>query len=99
MFNPGLAIFAMCLASSSILSISSITNAMSGHEAIMTSMIPYLASFPLIVILFCISFSYFLGLTTPEVRRIYIFLLVAVAYLLSIVSLHLSTFIINLKYT
>ena len=97
----GLGVFAICLASTSILSITSITNAMSGHDAITKSMTPYFASFPFIVMLFCISFTFFIGQlsASPATRRIFIFLLVALAYLLSIITLHLSTFIINLKYT
>lgn len=97
----GLIIFALCLASSSIVSISAITNASSGHDEIMTKMTPYFVVFPFTMIFFCIAFSYFIaGLSdSPIQRQMAIFLFVCVAYLLAMVTLHLSTFIIKLKYT
>jgi hypothetical protein len=97
----GLAIFTLCLASSSIVSISAITNALSGHDEIMTKMTPYFVVFPFTMIFFCIAFSYFIaGLDkSPAQRQIAIYLFICVAYLLAMVTLHLSTFIIKLKYT
>jgi hypothetical protein len=97
----GIALFALCLASSSIVSISAITNASSGHDEIMMKMTPYFVIFPFTMIFFCIAFSYFIATLrdNPIQRQIAIYLFICVAYLLAMVTLHLSTFIIKLKYT
>ena len=94
-------LFALCLASSSILSISSIANAMSGHNNIMTDMTPYFSSYPFIIGIFCISFYFFLQKLEdmPETRKIVLYTFIAFAYILSMITLHLSTLIINITYS
>jgi len=89
----GLTIFSLGLASSSILSISSITNAMSGHDNIMLDMTPHFTVFPFILAIFCISFFYALrGLAEdPFLRKTAVFIFVSLAYLFSMFTLHLST--------
>jgi hypothetical protein len=96
----GLVFFALFIASSSIVSITAITNAMSGHESIMTEMTPYYITFPFIIILFCISFSYVIrGFSdNAEYRKKLLFFFVALVYILSMIALHLSSVIINLSY-
>lgn len=88
----GLLVFSIGLASSSILSITSITNAMSGHDKIMGDITPYFAAFPILIFFFCIAFSLgILGLD-PSTRKIAVFIFVGVAYIFSMLTLHLSTF-------
>jgi hypothetical protein len=93
----GLIIFSVGLASSSILSISSITNAMSGHDNIMLDMTPHFTVFPFILAIFCISFFYALrGLAeNPFLRKMAVFMFVSLAYLFSMFTLHLSTHIVT----
>lgn len=93
----GLALFFLCLGVSSILSIFSITNAMSGHDNITTDMNRYYISFPLLALLFCIAFSFAVKGLEGTARKIAIYMLVAVAFLFSIITLHLSTFRISVS--
>lgn len=96
----GLVFFAFFIAASSIVSITAITNAMSGHESIMTDMTPYFASFPFLIALFCIAFSYTIrGLNhDADYRKKVLFFFVGVVYVFSMIALHLSSIIINLSY-
>jgi hypothetical protein len=93
----GLIIFSVGLASSSILSISSITNAMSGHDNIMLDMTPNFTVFPFILAFFCIAFFYALRSLAedPFLRKTAIFMFVAIAYLFAMITLHLSTHIVT----
>jgi hypothetical protein len=93
----GLTLFFLCLGVSSILSIFSITNAMSGHDKIVDDMNRYYIVFPLIVLLFCIAFSFALKGLEGTSRKIAMYMLVAVAFLFSMISLHLSTFRISVS--
>jgi hypothetical protein len=93
----GLALFFLCLGVSSILSIFSITNAMSGHDKITTDMIRYYISFPLLALLFCIAFSFAVKGLEGTARKIAMYMLVAVAFIFSMITLHLSTFRISLS--
>ena len=97
----GLVFFALFIASSSIVSITAITNAMSGHESIMTDMTPYFVSFPFLILLFCIAFTYTIRKLSDhaEYRKKILFFFVGVVYVFSMIALHLSSVIINLSYT
>ena len=97
----GLAFFGFSLTTSIVLSICSIANATSGNTAILTALSPFAAVFPLIVIVFCVAFGLLLrGMAeSPETRRITLYLFICFTYILSMLTLHLSTFIINLTYT
>jgi len=88
----GLIVFFLGLASSSLLSISSITNAMSGHDNIKRDMIPYFTAFPLCILFFCIAFSLAVPRLDPPTRKTVLFLFVAFAYIFCMLTLHLSTF-------
>jgi len=73
---------------------------MSGHDTIMTDMTPYFTSYPFIILIFCISLYFFLQRLddTPELRKMVLYIFVAFAYFLSMLTLHLSTIIINIAY-
>jgi len=96
----GLVFFAFFIAASSIVSITAITNAMSGHESIMTDMTPYFVSFPFLIALFCIAFSYTVGAlkNDADYRKKILFFFVGVVYIFSMIALHLSSVIMNLSY-
>jgi hypothetical protein len=88
----GLIAFSIGLASSSILSITSITNAMSGNDKITKDMNPYFSVFPILVFCFCIAFSLAVARLDTSIRKTAIFIFVGVAYIFSMLTLHLSTF-------
>ena len=95
----GLAVFSICLAASSIMSITSITNAMSGHDQIMNDLVlnfPYpMVVLPIIIFFFCIAFSASMQSLDAHVRKTAIYIFVGIAYIFSMLTLHLSTFVVT----
>lgn len=97
----GLLFFALFIGSSSIVSITAITNAMSGHESIMTDMTPYFASFPFLIVLFGAAFTYVIRdlKDNAEYRKKILFMFVCAVYIFAMIALHLSSVVINLSYS
>jgi hypothetical protein len=97
----GLAVFGFCLTTSILISITCITNSTSGNTAILDEITPFATVFPFVLIIFCVAFSLLLkGMAdSPETRKITLYLFICFTYILSMLTLHLSTFIINLTYT
>ena len=97
----GLLLVGVTFSLSTLLCISCITNGMSGHDNIITDMTPFLTVFPLSVLVFCIAFSLYSQKLSesPHSRKIMLFMFVSIAYLFSMLTLHLSSFIIKMVYT
>ena len=89
---------AVSLLVSSACTIASIPNGMSGHTAIWADLRGYLVTFSIFAVLFCIFFLGAVASFDPPVRKQAIFLFVGVAYMLSLISLHLSTTRIKTSY-
>lgn len=96
-----LALFSFSLTTSILISIFSITNATSGNTSIQNTITPFTTVFPFMVLIFCVAFGYLLKqlADVPETRKITLYLFVCFTYILALLTLHLSTFIINLRYT
>jgi uncharacterized membrane protein YhaH (DUF805 family) len=105
----GLGIFGFLLFTSMFLSILSVRNGTSGHWSILQLMLsdqnfgigfPILIAFPIIIFIFCMAFSMLITRLAdqPEARSTALYSFVGVTYILSVLCLHLSTYIINLSY-
>lgn len=97
----GILLVGVTFSVSTLLCILSITNAMSGHDNVMTDMTPFLTVFPLSILVFCIAFSLYTSKLSesPNTRKSILFMFVCVAYIFSMLTLHLSSFIIKMVYT
>ena len=91
-------VVAVSLLVSSASSIASIQNGMSGHTAIWTDLHGYLIAFSFFAVLFCIFFTMAVASFDTPIRKQAIFLFVGFAYIMSLVSLHLSTTRIKTSY-
>ena len=95
----GLVVFTICLATSTILSITCITNAMSGHDQIMNDLVlnfPYpMIVLPILIVFFCMAFSASMQSLDANARKTAIYIFVGIAYIFSMLTLHLSTFVVT----
>lgn len=89
---------ALSLVVSSACSIASIPNGMSGHTAIWNDLRGYLIAFSILAALFCMCFLTALESFDPPARKQSIFFFVSFAYIISLLSLHLSTTRIKTSY-
>ena len=89
---------AVSLLVSSACSIAAIPNGMSGHTAIWNDLRGYLITFAILAALFCMCFLTAVQSFDPPVRKQAIFFFVGFAYMISLLSLHLSTTRIKTSY-
>jgi len=97
--NTGIYFFTLFLFISVLMSIFSITNAMSGHTKILNDMTPFLVAFPILMFLFTGAFSRMAKEMDASSRKVAVFLFVAVAYIFTMLSLHISCFNIKIVST
>lgn len=70
-------------------------NPMSGHDAIMKAITPYFSTYPILILILTASLYFFFNSLDAASRKKAVFLYVAIAYLFTMLTLHISCFSIK----
>jgi len=79
-----------------LMSIFPIMNPMSGHDAIMKAMTPYFIVYPFLILILTMAVFFLFKSLDADTRKKAVFLYVAVAYLFTMLTLHISCFSIKI---